>query len=572
MTFGGDRRSGQLLFGEKVDAAYIPCDEPTHRHNCFIEALPAELDMAKASSLMTRLPAYSEDERSRPALHRLHAVMRIANCVVPLPEYLELEQKFSRMIRNGYMARNPLSAQWTKQLRSGFPDLDWNRGGAYAYSPHVRSSSAGFSVIGASGVGKSTLIESILPLMPQVIVHREYEGQPFDQHQLVWLKLDCPFDGSPRGLCLSFFEALDDILGTRYAAMYANNRRWTTNEILPIMARTAGAVGLGVLVIDEIQRLKGAHADSAGTLMNFFTQLTSTIGVPVVMVGTYRALGLFTKEFALARRTTGQGDMIIHNMAADKAWDLFLEVIWRYQWTNVPTPLTPTLRKAFYDESQGIVDIAVKLYMLVQWLLIDSKDERILPELIRRVARENLRAVEPMLRALRNNDLGALSRIDDLRPQRNLLDAHLKQAVQRVSLQGTLDTLQNQTAAALAQDSAAVDSPAAQVAMLLVQAGYERDVAHRCAEIACKRFATDTDIKTATAEAFRLAMEELAAKQQEQEKPQADPPPKRAKVISLSGDLREIIKKARKDTPAYEAIKEAGVIKDPMEFLTTTEL
>jgi energy-coupling factor transporter ATP-binding protein EcfA2 len=566
MEFGGDRQSGQLLIGTRVDADYRDSDEPLYRHNCYIEALPPQLDIDRAISLMTRLPVYNDRERSNPPLQRIHAVMRIANCVIPLPIYVELEQKFARMVRNGYMARNPLNAQWIKQLRAGFPNLVWP-GDGYQIQPHVRSSAGGFSIIGPSGAGKSTLIESVLTLTPQVIVHSQYDGQPFNQHQLVWLKLDCPFDGSPRGLCISFFQALDEILGTRYATMYTNNRKWTANDLLPTMARTAGAVGLGVLVIDEIQRLRGAHRDSADTLLNFFVQLTNTIGVPVVLVGTYKAFGLFTQEFALARRTTGQGDETLANLANDEYWDYFLETIWRYQWTDIPTPLSPSLKKAFYDESQGIVDVAVKLYMLVQWLVIGSGNERIVPDLVHKVARNNLRAVEPMLRALRNNDLEALSRIKDLRPPKDYLEEQLKKAVQRVSLHGALNTLQNQMLSAQASAAAVEDSPVAQVARQLIQVGFDRDVAHKCAETACNRFATATDIKAATAEAFRLAQEEDFVRQEAKEGPSPRPTREKAKVIPLSGDLREIIKNSPKDTPAYEALKNAGVIKDPMEFL-----
>jgi len=489
----------------------------------------------------------------------------LANCVLPLPEYLETGLKFTRMLHNGYLARNPLSPEWAKQIRSGFPNLDWDRG-PYKYTPLIRSTSAGFSVIGVSGAGKTTLIESLLSLYPQVIVHREYNGYPFDQQQLVYLKLDCPFDGSPRGLCTNFLFALDQVLGTNYIVK-CDNPKYTTDRLLPAMAWIAGAVGLGVLVIDEIQRLKGAKKDGSSTLLNFFIQLTNTMKVPVVLVGTYKAFGLFTKEFALARRTTGQGDVVIHNFADDEVWDFFVNSIWKYQFTNIPTPLSPALKKVLYDESQGIADICVKIYMLAQWQVIGTNDEKITPALIKGIVRENLRNVEPTLRAIRNNDIETLCRIEDVRPQKNLLEEHLSQAIHRVSLQGTLNTLQNQESAAKAVQTGAGDSPVEQLAMLLVQAGYEAEVALKCAQKAYLRFASEVDLKLASSEAFRLAAEDFDPKKNTKESHAPHPSPRKEKVSSFSGDLREIIKKAAKGIPPYEALKAAGVIRPATEFL-----
>lgn len=566
MTKLGQRTSGPTLVGNRVEAVYHESEEPLFRHNCFIEALPPVLPPEKVGSLLRRLPVYAESERSLSAMARLNAVQRIANIVVPLPEYLELEQKFCRMIRNGYLARNPLSAEWVRQIRAGFPGLDWDRGSSYAYTPMIRSTAAGFSVVGASGVGKSTLIESILSLLPQVIVHREYNGQSINQQQLVWLKLDCPYDGSPRGLCSAFFNALDMLLGTRYLEKYDNRRR-TANDLMPIMAKVAGSVGLGVLVIDEIQRLRGAQKDYSQRLLDFFVELSNTIGVPVVLVGTYKALGLFTKEFALARRTTGQGDVIMHNFAADETWNYFLGRIWPYQWTSVATPLDPALNKAIYDESQGILDIALKLYMLAQWQTIGSANERITPKLIREIARENLTAVAPILRALREGDLQALKDVSDISLPQTLLQEHLRKAQRRVTLQGTLNTLHNQTLSVEADIEGGEELPEEQLAALLVQAGYSPSIAVKSSRAACLRFAADTDLRLASSEAFRLAAEEAAAERTaEKEVVPKKEKKTRPRAVSLSGDLREIVAKAAKETPPYEALKEAGVIRSALEF------
>jgi len=139
-------------------------------------------------------------------------------------------------------------------------------------------------------VGKTTSVESVLSLYAQQIQHSgKYGGHALDRVQLVWLKLECPQDGSLRGLCLNFFQAVDEIVGTRYYPKFGNNRRRSVDELLPEMANVAAVLGLGVLVIDEIQRLNEASSGGAAKMLNFFGQMVNQFSVPVVLVGTFKA-------------------------------------------------------------------------------------------------------------------------------------------------------------------------------------------------------------------------------------------------------------------------------------------
>ena len=104
--------------------------------------------------------------------------------------------------------------------------------------------------------------------------------------QLVWLKLECPADGSVKGLCLNFFQAVDDILETQYYEIYGGRGRRTVNEMMPYVALVASNVHLGVLVIDEIQCLTKLNVGGYEKILDFFVQLINTIGLPVVLVGT----------------------------------------------------------------------------------------------------------------------------------------------------------------------------------------------------------------------------------------------------------------------------------------------
>jgi hypothetical protein len=397
--------------GRIVEADYQPVEISTYRCNPLIEALPSIWSEDEVEERLRYYPPYEDRDRLAPAHLRLHLLQSTLQFFEPLPVHLELEQRFSRMIRTGYLARNPRDPQFVSSLHQQ-ADLLSDSG---LVPPSPRSTATGFTILGMSGVGKTTAVERILSLYPQVIYHHVYQEHPLTMAQVVWLKLDCPFDGSIKGLCLNFFQAVDDLLGSRYYERYASGRR-TVDELLPRMARVAALHGLGVLVIDEIQHLSEAKSGGSRKMLNFFVQLVNTIGLPVVLVGTYKALGILSGEFRQTRRGTGQGDYVWDPMANDNTWQYFIEALWRFQYTRKPTALTDALRDTLHEASAGITDFAVKLYMLAQARAIARDDMDITPGLIRSVAKDSLRLAAPILQALRTNDIRLLQGVEDVVP------------------------------------------------------------------------------------------------------------------------------------------------------------
>jgi hypothetical protein len=190
--------------------------------------------------------------------------------------------------------------------------------------------------------------------------------------------------------------------------------------MLPNMALAAANHFLGVLVIDEIQRLSSARSGGADRMLNFFVQLVNTIGVPVVLIGNYKALSVLSGDFSQMRRGAGQGDLIWDRMARDEQWRLFVESLWRLQYTQQVCRLedNPSLADALYDETQGITDLAVKVYMFAQERAIDSGREKITASVIRSAARDKLGIPRAILDALKTNDRRVLEQYEDVYPTR----------------------------------------------------------------------------------------------------------------------------------------------------------
>lgn len=404
-----------IVKGRTVRAAYRETGIPDYDDNPLIEALPPVLTDDQATLRLAHYPQYDETQRRAPDHLRYHLIQNGLRCFIPLDIHLDLQRRFSCLLRVGYAGRNPLATDFWQRLAARIETFD--QYGEHWQTPDGSSTAAGFNIVGISGVGKSHSVERILNLYPQVIHHGRYHDRSFINAQVVWVKLDCPFDGSTKGLCVNFFQALDDMLGTNYQRHYGQSRR-TTDEMLPHMALVAANHFLGVLVIDEIQRLSSARSGGADRMLNFFVQLVNTIGVPVVLIGNYKALPVLSGDFSQLRRGTGQGDLIWDRMARDEQWKFLAESLWRLQYTQQVCRLEddPSLAEILYEETQGITDLAVKAYMFAQERAITSGRERVTAAVIRSAARDKLGIPRAVLNALKTNDRRVLEQYEDVYP------------------------------------------------------------------------------------------------------------------------------------------------------------
>jgi len=395
----------------KVEADYLEQVLPEYRNNPLIEALPDIMSDDDTIAALTATPTYSEEERNLDAKYRIHCLSRLLHDYYqPLPQHLDIEKRISVCMRQGYRNRNPAGKEYALMVNESYEAM---KDGRYprpiaGYHPHA----SGFTIIGVSGVGKSTAVESILSQYPQLIEHREYHGKPLLLKQMTWLKLDCPHDGSRTELCYRFFKSVDDVIGSDYLDQYKKSRT-NIGAMLTLMQRIAQEYSLGLLVADEVQHLAQAKSGS-DAMLNFFVTLVNTIGVPVILIGTSKALPILQGQFRQARRSSGHGDLIWNRMKKERTWMVFVESIWKYQWIRNRVPLTTEMLDMIYQETQGIIVLAVVLYVLLQEDAIITERETFRAEDIRRVSKERMALVQPMLEALRNNDQKSIDKYEDI--------------------------------------------------------------------------------------------------------------------------------------------------------------
>lgn len=414
-----EKMNNVVLKGDVEAANYKPQQLTEYAQNPFIEALPPIFSEDDVLDRFMVTPRISEQDKQSETNIRYHVLKRVKNFIQPLPIHFEVERRLSTLIRRGYLARNPLDKSFLERIRA-LHHLREDEEQAHKYIDkrlnHIRSTADSLSIIGISGIGKTTAIERLLLMYPQVIKHQVYEEQPFNKTQIVWLKIDCPYDGSLSTLCKSFFKAIDDLLGTRYLEKFGYLNRVISTMLLH-MTSLASMYGIGVLVIDEIQHLLHAKNDQE-EMLNFFVTLSNTVGIPTVLIGTSKAQQLFKGNFRQARRAASDGAIIWDRMdEQSEEWEFFLETLWELQCLKTRSSLTEDVKKTFYEECQGITSVAVNLFILAQERALfdeSNEDEIITSKVLKQTAKKDMKIIQPMLNAIRNNDFAAMYKYEDI--------------------------------------------------------------------------------------------------------------------------------------------------------------
>ncbi|WP_417898322.1 ATP-binding protein [Bacillus haimaensis] len=542
----------QILHGEEMVAAiYSDQIVQDYESNPLIEALPPIFTEDDVMEHLSVIPSYDEKERSLNANYRFHCVQRLFQYFQPFEKHLDLEQRISRAIRQGYLHRNPMKREEVMRVHESYKAI---KEGKFlkTYQTEAKRTAAGFTIIGLSGIGKSTAIERVLSFYPQLIKHQEYKGKPFQFTQISWLKLDCPFDGSLKGLCMSFFSELDRLLGSNYLNKFGAQKN-TLDLMMQRMNHLASRHGIGLLIIDEIQHFSLSKSGGSEKMLNFFVTLVNTIGIPVLMVGTNKAISILQSEFRQARRGSGQGDMVWSQMPKDESWDLFVEGMWEYQWTAHYTELTSEFNDLLYEESQGILDIAVKLFMLSQVRAIATGDERITKQIMKQVAKDSLRLVKPMLDALRSGIPSEIAKYEDIRPID--MDEEIEKYKASIDFQ---DKIRIQKKLQQQKRQKKEQSLLEEVTLQLLAMDFEPKQVESTVKTVFKKLGDDIEKSTVLKEAVKLLIDKDDKK--------AETKVKKKKINTNENYLGRLMQEARqKKKSVYEYFLDKGIIKPPLD-------
>lgn len=529
-----------------VEAVYRQSPLVDYRGNPFIEALPPETSHERLAQLLPERAPYDESERSLPVHLRAHCALRLLSYFEPLGRHYDIGMRLDLMMRSGYRTRSPVTPEFRARLQEIYR-LNQNHDLIKPYETAPVSASS-MSLIGVSGTGKTRSLRRTLAQYPQVIWHPTYQ-----LHQISYLIVECPHDGSLKQLCLAFFKAVDRALGLIGYGSYEKRfggKGVSAEQRLLEVAQITCLHAVGLIVFDELQHVRPAGPDGVQKLFNFFVTLMNLSEAPIVLVGTMSAQKLLQVDFRQARRGAGFGALVWGRFDRSEEWDYLMENIWRYQWTQKETLFSPQVADVLYRRTQGVVDLAIKLYLLSQYRAMVAGIEEVTAELMHQVAAEEFQLLQPMLDALASGDPARIAKYDDLRPLEfeNILQREQLRMGESINVRALREQFGREQ-----------ESKRAQLTKSLLNAGLPADYVESTVSAA---FDSDPH-PPLTGEISITPKPTKAAK---------PPRPRRVKTSVDSdalpeNDLRRIALSDSKKNSGYEALLAAGVVRGPMAVL-----
>jgi hypothetical protein len=435
---------------KEAQANYQPLVAPAaYVGNPLIEALPKIFSQEDVHDDVRNFPRIAfSSERTLPKHERVHCVSAIEDLVIPLPHLFEIEAALSIMLRRGYAVRPPFNRKWRRKL---FAIQEEMAEPLIEYQVRARTVPA-MMITSVTGGGKTTLIESLLEMYPQVIIHTEYKGTQFCVKQLVWIRVNASFDASLKGLVLSLFGAVDEALGTTYRNQYENSKT-SIDTMIGRWAQVVMTHHLGVLFVDEIQCLLLRGDDEAKLALSLFLKIGNVCRLPIIFGGTYSAVQLFSKVARNARRVCSGGyfDLELPRSHTDTQWDkCIVEAVWKYQWVITPANLDDALKAVVFDLTQGIVAILVALHRAAQVYAIRNDLKTVDAAVLRKVYQTQFVLLHPALSALKSKKSNRLEKFEDLLPPKDQLESLLRPTTAEARAE-TLEKLLALNSAAMAK-------------------------------------------------------------------------------------------------------------------------
>lgn len=354
-------------------AIYHDAELPEYRGNPLIEALPPLMSREDVLMASSNFPEINGSERELSIDVREQYIDRIDAFRCPQGVYYDCYKAIIRLLRTGYTNRNPLDSRTVRFLHYSKDDSLGEALGDGFHRPRAGT----FSITGISGVGKSTMLEQVLSHFPQVIDHDFYQGHDLSPlRQIVWLKVNCPPNSKARDLTEILLAVIDDALGLERTPPPSRN-----GTLLRLIAQKIKSAFIGVLVIDEMQRLTRTNGDEQ--LINFLHDIVDTLGVPLVFCGNPEFEEKMRQRLRFARRAETAGFIRLNPLAYQTSdWQSFIQYLWRYQWTNIFTPLNDELNIKMHRLSKGNLAIAQRLFVTAQLKVIGTGNEVITSALL----------------------------------------------------------------------------------------------------------------------------------------------------------------------------------------------
>lgn len=325
-----------------------------------VKAMPKMLAGSELASALTILPEYDGSIRNESEAVRLMALSDLYRIYLPSQMSMEIYSKlYLSLLRSLQKKNTTLAIQQRYENNRAIQQQ--------AYSG-IMGGSDSYTIIGASGIGKSSAISRAISLITE---KRLIETETPYSKIIPCLMVQCPFDSSVKGLLLEILRKADEELGTTYY-QYAIKSRASTVDTLVGVVSTVALNHIGLLVVDEIQNV--VNSKNGKNLVGMLTQLINNSGISICMVGTPESTVFFEQAMQLARRSLG---LRYDRLQYDQYFHDFCCTLFRYQYTKQKTEISPAIIEWLYEHSSGVISVVVSLIHDAQEIAILNGTEEL---------------------------------------------------------------------------------------------------------------------------------------------------------------------------------------------------
>lgn len=310
----------------------------------FTTKLPEMKSGNELISALSIIPEYDETICQQNQAVRLMALSDLYQIYIPSQMSLEIYSKLYLALLRSMQKKGTQMA--IKQRYENYKAIQQQ-----SYSG-ILGGSDSFTIIGTSGIGKSSAISRAISLITE---NRIIETDKPYTKIIPCLIVQCPFDSSVKGLLLEILRKVDEELGTDHYIHAVKSRASTTDMLIGAVSSIA-LNNIGMLVVDEIQNV--VNSKNGKSLIGALTQLINNSGISICMVGTPESTVFFEQAMQLARRSVG---LQYTTMKYDEYFQSFCKVIFKYQFLKNHTEITAAITEWLYEHSAGVVSVVVSL-------------------------------------------------------------------------------------------------------------------------------------------------------------------------------------------------------------------
>lgn len=308
-----------------------------------VEKMPEMLSGKELYDRLTDLPEYSEEVRRKSQTERLIALSTLYDIYLPSEMSVEIYSKLYLALLRSLQKKGTRAAVQQSYQNHNMIIQKESRG--------IIGGSDSFSIVGCSGIGKSSAINRAISIITK---NRMIEIEKPVTRIIPCLIVQCPWDASVKSMLLEILRKSDELLETDY---YSNalKVRATTDVLIGVVAQVA-LQHIGLLIIDEIQNCVTAKGGKG--LVSMLTQLINSSGISIGLIGTPDTLSLLESAFQLARRSLGLQYNALNN---DEYFMGFCRLLFQYQYVQKDMEITPQIIDWLYEHSGGVTSVVVSL-------------------------------------------------------------------------------------------------------------------------------------------------------------------------------------------------------------------